>query len=105
LCQSWLLSSRAALSKVAAFGLDVTFAAGVEVLTSSPERRHARLARPANQCPLYPQKRTLVSAVLMSALCQKQTFCTAVKNVVIRSPRRRAAGDARARRGPKPWQL
>src|SRR5262249_9495172 len=44
LCQSWLPSSRAALVEVAAFGLDVAFAVGVEIL-----RRHARLARPANQ--------------------------------------------------------
>jgi hypothetical protein len=40
-------------------------------------------------CPLYPRKRTLIERVGMSALCQKQTFCAAVKNVVIRSPRRR----------------
>src|SRR5215470_9688058 len=31
------------------------------------------------QCPLYPQKRTSVEAVGMSALCQKQTFCTAAR--------------------------
>src|SRR6516165_9319762 len=36
LCQSWLPSSRGRSSKVAAFGLDVAFAAGVEILTSSP---------------------------------------------------------------------
>jgi len=29
------------------------------------------------QCPLYPQKRTLVELVVMSALCQKQTLCSA----------------------------
>jgi hypothetical protein len=28
------------------------------------------------QCPLYPQKRTLVERVGMSALCQKQTLAT-----------------------------
>jgi hypothetical protein len=28
-------------------------------------------------------------AAAMSALCQKRTFCTAVRDVVIRSPRRR----------------
>src|SRR5262249_28530357 len=38
------------------------------------ERRHARLARPANQCPLYPQKQTSLSTFVMSALCQKQAF-------------------------------
>jgi hypothetical protein len=32
-----------------------------------------------------PQERTLPERVGMSALCQKQTFCAAVKNVVIRS--------------------
>jgi len=41
---------------VAAFGLDVAFVAGVEILTSHSERRHARLARPANQCPHYLRK-------------------------------------------------
>jgi hypothetical protein len=29
---------------------------------------------PASRCPLYPQKRTLVERVVMSALCQKQTL-------------------------------
>src|SRR6516225_2119912 len=38
----------------------------------------------SNQCPLYPQKRTLRQRKQMSALCQKQTFRAAVKNVVIR---------------------
>ena len=28
----------------------------------------------AGECPLYPQKRTLVERVEMSALCQKQTL-------------------------------
>jgi len=41
--------------------------------------------RPSEQCPLYPRKRTLIEPVGMSALCQKQTFCVAAKNVVIRS--------------------
>jgi hypothetical protein len=26
------------------------------------------------RCPLYPQKRTLLSAIAMSALCQKRTL-------------------------------
>ena len=26
------------------------------------------------KCPLYPQKRTLILSLRMSALCQKQTF-------------------------------
>jgi len=33
------------------------------------------------RCPLYPQKRTLVKRVGMSALCQKRTFCAAVRDV------------------------
>jgi hypothetical protein len=37
-----------------------------------------------HRCPLYPQKRTLVERVVTSALCQKQTFCTATRNDVIR---------------------
>ena len=35
-------------------------------MVSGPSRRFA-------PCPLYPQKRTLVERVEMSALCQKQT--------------------------------
>jgi hypothetical protein len=31
-----------------------------------------------HQCPLYPQKRTLLERVEMSALCQKRTLCSAV---------------------------
>ena len=50
-------------------------------------------------CPLYPQKRTSGLSREMSALCQKQTFCAAVKNVAIRSPRRRVAGAAMALAG------
>jgi len=30
--------------------------------------------RVSRRCPLYPQKRTFVSAIVMSAMCQKQTF-------------------------------
>src|SRR6516162_6045211 len=41
----------------------------------------------SNQCPPYPRKRTSQSTVVMSALCQKQTFCDAAETV-IRSPRR-----------------
>jgi len=37
----------------------------------------------------HPQKRTSLSTVVMSVLCQKRTFCTAGKNFVIR-PRRGA---------------
>src|SRR5262249_46638646 len=31
------------------------------------------------QCPLYPRKRTFVGGVVMSALCQKQTFRAAAR--------------------------
>ena len=41
-----------------------------------------------NPCPLYPQKRTLELSLEMSALCQKQTFCAALKNVGPPSRRR-----------------
>src|SRR5215469_15606783 len=36
-----------------------------------------------NRCLLYPQKRTLVERVVMSALCQRQTFlyCAELKAV------------------------
>jgi hypothetical protein len=39
------------------------------------EAHSRRFAR----CPLYPQKRTSFGTVAMSALCQKQTFCTAAE--------------------------
>jgi hypothetical protein len=56
------------------------------------------------QCPLYPQKQTLDLSRVMSALCQKQTFCTAVRNVVIRSPRRRGRAAMAERQGRAPWR-
>ena len=34
------------------------------------------------RCPLYPQKRTLFSAVSMSALCQKQTSAASFDHLV-----------------------
>ena len=40
-----------------------------------------------------PQKRTLAERIGMSALCQKQTFCAAVKNILIRSRHRRVAAS------------
>src|SRR5215471_13986178 len=51
----------------------------------------------SHRCPLYPQKRTSELSRVTSALYQKQTFCAAVKNVVIRPPRppERAARAAR----------
>jgi hypothetical protein len=33
-------------------------------------------------CPLYPQKRTSMSAIVMSAKCQKQTKCVAANFVL-----------------------
>ena len=36
--------------------------------------------RSASECPLDPQKRTLVERVGMSALCQKQTLCGAANS-------------------------
>jgi hypothetical protein len=30
-------------------------------------------------CPLYPQKQTLELSRVMSALCQKRTFCAAAE--------------------------
>jgi hypothetical protein len=52
---------------------------------TSPLRVKSRHAALKRRCPLYPQKRTLVSATGMSALCQKQ----AQQSAPIRSPRRR----------------
>jgi hypothetical protein len=45
----------------------------------------------------------LIEDVGMSALCQKQTFCAAVKNVVIRSPRRRDRAETREWRCRALW--
>jgi hypothetical protein len=39
------------------------------------KRKFMRVKR----CPLYPQKRTSLSTIAVSALCQKQTFCAAAK--------------------------
>jgi len=36
-------------------------------------------SRVSDECPFYPQKRTWISRAVMSALCQKQTFCTAAQ--------------------------
>jgi hypothetical protein len=41
------------------------------------------------RCPLYPRKRTFVSAFWMSALGHKQTFCAAAETGAIRLPHRR----------------
>ena len=79
LCQSWVPSSRAALTD----GGCIPPRCRVRCRRGDPnfqsERRHARLARPANRCPLYPQKRTSVERLRMSALCQKQTHAVQQK--------------------------
>ena len=36
----------------------------------------------SEQCPLYPHKRTPLITTDMSALCQKQTFCTAAETAL-----------------------
>src|SRR6516225_235420 len=73
LCQSWLPSSRAALVE----GRRIRPRCRVRCRRGDPnfqsERQHARLARPANQCPLYPRKRTLGLSRTMSALCHVWT--------------------------------
>ena len=47
------------------------------------------------ECPLYPRKRTLLRAIGMSALCQKQTKCTATKMASVRSHHRWSTGSRR----------
>src|SRR5215472_6603424 len=39
-------------------------------------------AASASRCPLYPQKRTLELNRVMSALCQKRTFCAATADAL-----------------------
>src|SRR5262249_53327316 len=39
-------------------------------------------ASQAAQCPLYPQKRTLIERVRMSALCQKRTLAASFDHLV-----------------------
>ena len=39
----------------------------------------SRHRRGSAECPLYPQKQTLIERVGMSALCQKRTLCAAKK--------------------------
>jgi len=50
------------------------------------------------ECPLYPQKRTLIERVGMSALCQKRTFS------LIRLSGQHASGTIRGSSGPTPWR-
>jgi hypothetical protein len=50
------------------------------------------ILRTSTKVRFTPQKQTFVGATGMSALHQKQTFCTAEQNAVIRSSRRRAIG-------------
>jgi hypothetical protein len=44
----------------------------------------------SNQCPLYPQKRTWLSTVVMSALCQKQTSAFQTDHLAVTAERRNA---------------
>jgi hypothetical protein len=55
-----------------------------------------------NQCPLCPQKRTLLTRWGMSALCQKQIFCTAAVTSPIQSTRRQAIGTMQGRSAQAP---
>ena len=62
----------------------------------------AGLCRPVHVKTLRSQKLQMLLThrklqSLMSALCQKRTFCDAAKNVVIRSPRRRGRAAMEAR--------
>src|SRR6516225_3849823 len=47
------------------------------------KQNHRRQSNiPFARCPLLRPKQTFVRATVMSALCQTQTFCTAIRNVV-----------------------
>src|SRR5262249_11543789 len=57
----------------------------------------------SNQCPLYPQKRTLELSREMSALCQKQTWHDLLNARPTQSPRQRAATSKAAQQvGARP---
>src|SRR5262249_39379256 len=71
LCQSWLPSSRAALVEGGRIRPRCRVRCGRGDPNFQSERWHARLARPANQCPLYPRKRTSVERSGMSAFVPK----------------------------------
>src|SRR5262249_7521880 len=43
------------------------------ITSSCPFKTSNAVVEALGRCPLYPQKRTLVSWVVMSALCQKRT--------------------------------
>ena len=47
----------------------------VVMFVGAPLWVKSRHRRSADKCPLYPQKRTSPKTVVMSALCQKRTFC------------------------------
>src|SRR5262249_18325868 len=51
------------------------------------------------RCPLYPQKRTLVERVGMSALCQKQTLSYSFDQIVGAALQRHRNGEAERLRG------
>ena len=45
----------------------------------SPVKVRSRHCAASDQCPLYPRERTLEFNRVMSALCQKRTFCAAAE--------------------------
>src|SRR5262249_24363697 len=61
-------------SKVAAFGLDVAFAAGVEILTSSPSVGTLDWRGPLTNVRFTPESGHQLSALECPLLCQKRTF-------------------------------
>src|SRR5215467_3307362 len=64
LCQSWLPSSRAAIVAGGRIRLDVAFAAGVEILTSSPSVCTLDWRGPLTNVSFTPKKRTWIRAVV-----------------------------------------
>src|SRR5215472_13141440 len=55
------------------------------------------------ECLLYPQKQTLELSRVMSALCQKRTFCAAAETGAIRLPRRRARAESGGQQARMCW--
>ena len=54
------------------------------------------------QCPLYPQKRTSLSTVVMSALCQKRTYAAGPRDFAILKLDRRRPGSTSSARSRRP---
>ena len=50
-----------------------------------------------NRCPLYPQKRTWFSTIVMSALCQKRTLVTSFEHFIGAAEVARHAGRMASR--------